>query len=556
MSGKAADTVAPVEHESLLAPGSMHNLVCFFWDLQKKGIRKDPCSRGTDCPYQHTYKDGYPVAPPPPGRYKAEAAEAADINRRNQMAARQSLQQTAEVDQRTYLANPAPTIDEVMKNLKTIPSNPLRPPYDPWKRENSICYFWANGACAKSDDQCRYIHSRDRRYAIAPAPSVCVHWLRNDCPDHECKNVHAYTPQEEVNHTPANAPKLQPSVNTIPLGPVLVPPILRRITESSLRSEQGRVKSVKFADDIPSFPDSPQELQHSEPGPPRRGEISGAASKPLCQYWAGSGQCIYGRGCYYRHEYQDGDGSFSVVAPTLMESTGEKGTTTRMPSGGDANSKLPAKQAIVTNSSDIDALPMDMDMDMDMEEPAAQISGEQGGDSSGATDLHSNQSSVSLSRLNFETFIPPHNVEHSPYQFFLMFPATQTAVEDLVHTWILRHHQESKIFSSRKEESWDDFTTSKKFKIGIVLVHEELILSLCEIPGIRDIAISSHSFDKRLTTFWCISENMGQMLATRLFPHGCAFLLTPSLLVAEPQKAYELLEVSPTILSLLLDDGG
>ena len=82
----------------------------------------------------------------------------------------------------------------------------------------------------------------------------------------------------------------------------------------------------------------------------------------------------------------------------------------------------------------------------------------------------------------------------------------------------------------------------------------DMTVQVCELPSLRHLL--APEIQSRNDTFWYIAEGVtknpmygsprgstqGQITATRLLPHGHAFLLTPSFLVAEPERAYGLLK--------------
>lgn len=159
-----------------------------------------------------------------------------------------------------------------------------------------------------------------------------------------------------------------------------------------------------------------------------------------------------------------------------------------------------------------------------------------------------------LHGLELKNLLPNCQAGQNPYNFFLMFPATAKQSEDFVTAWIKSANPESKIHSSRHEGSWNFFTQTPTIKLGVVLVHESAAPALEQLPSL--FAAVNRPLQMTLA-FWFVSDSdspyplfpsryseeppvMGRIRATRLFPRGCAFLVTPSFLVAEPQKAYDL----------------
>lgn len=121
-----------------------------------------------------------------------------------------------------------------------------------------------------------------------------------------------------------------------------------------------------------------------------------------------------------------------------------------------------------------------------------------------------------------------------------------------MRTLLSEQNKDSKIYDGNKAGSWDYFR--KTFSTGVVLVHEAATASLHLLPALFDV-ISTKAF-----SFWCISSGetlyppfpskcyqmdhstLGKISATRLFPQGVAMLLTPSLIVADPLRAYNMVK--------------
>lgn len=155
--------------------------------------------------------------------------------------------------------------------------------------------------------------------------------------------------------------------------------------------------------------------------------------------------------------------------------------------------------------------------------------------------------------LSVEHLIPylDKDQKKNPYNFYLLFPpnANETAV--FVTSWLQSSRPESRIFSSQTEGSWAYFV--RNFGLGVVLVHESFASEICSLPMLSDLI-----YKRSTVNFWYISDSsspypmfpsdyeldhpsLGKLNATRLFPHGATFLLTPSFIVAEPERTYALL---------------
>lgn len=152
--------------------------------------------------------------------------------------------------------------------------------------------------------------------------------------------------------------------------------------------------------------------------------------------------------------------------------------------------------------------------------------------------------------LNIKRLIPLSGCSQDPHKYFLLFPNTAKHISCFLATWIKEQIPQCKIYDSQKAGSWDFFR--KNFHTGVVLVHETAAADLYLLPDLFE------TLRKKDFSFWCISSgdtvyplypsqcygvdqsSLGQISATRLFPQGCAMLLTPSFLVAEPKRAYDL----------------
>ncbi|KAE9362742.1 hypothetical protein N431DRAFT_391230, partial [Stipitochalara longipes BDJ] len=140
-----------------------------------------------------------------------------------------------------------------------------------------------------------------------------------------------------------------------------------------------------------------------------------------------------------------------------------------------------------------------------------------------------------------------------PPNVYLLFPSTAAQTADFIISWLRSSNRSCKVYTSQSEGSWQYFTHTPEIDQGIVLVHESAAAQLYRLPNLYSVAAEKNF------AFWYISESsspyplfpstsyyfddstMGQLNAVRLFPHGCAFLLTPSFLVAEPHNALQVL---------------
>lgn len=155
--------------------------------------------------------------------------------------------------------------------------------------------------------------------------------------------------------------------------------------------------------------------------------------------------------------------------------------------------------------------------------------------------------------LDYKKLLPVIR-KQKPLYFFLLFPSTASQAADFIVSWLRSSNRSCKIYSSQSEGSWLYFIDNPEIHDGIVLVHESAAAEIHRLPNLYSAVV------KKNFTFWYLSESsspyplfpstsydfddatMGQLSAVRLFPHGCAFLLTPSFLLAEPHNAYQILK--------------
>ncbi|KAF4630761.1 hypothetical protein G7Y89_g7379 [Cudoniella acicularis] len=149
----------------------------------------------------------------------------------------------------------------------------------------------------------------------------------------------------------------------------------------------------------------------------------------------------------------------------------------------------------------------------------------------------------------------PHSEKHiKSCNFYFWFPSTARQTEMFMASWIHATHPEYRLYDSQKEGSWDFFLSSSKKEQGVVLIHESMATYLCKLPSLNKLLRSKVNN----LAYWHISDssspyplfpsshelndsNLGRITTTRLLPHGAVCFLTPSFVIAEPEKALELL---------------
>ncbi|CZT10504.1 uncharacterized protein RCO7_07499 [Rhynchosporium graminicola] len=160
-----------------------------------------------------------------------------------------------------------------------------------------------------------------------------------------------------------------------------------------------------------------------------------------------------------------------------------------------------------------------------------------------------------LHGLRLKNLLPPCSEKENPYNFFLLFPISEKQMLKYFSAWILASHAESKVFDSLAEGAWDCFVktyTTMKTPKAVIFVHESMAASLHQVPHLK------HVIKQGGIIWWNVSDstslyplfhsvysgpqtNVGRLKFTRLFPHGCAILLTPSFLIAEPEHSSTIL---------------
>ncbi|PVH80903.1 hypothetical protein DL98DRAFT_571518 [Cadophora sp. DSE1049] len=153
--------------------------------------------------------------------------------------------------------------------------------------------------------------------------------------------------------------------------------------------------------------------------------------------------------------------------------------------------------------------------------------------------------------VRLKNLLPVFPKGTNPFKFFLMFPSSEKLMAQYFSAWILASHSESQIFDSLSEGSWD-FYVQNTDGFGVVLIHESIAPSLHELPFLSrilkhagiviwNVSDSTSLYPLFPSTLCAPDPHVGRLRFTRLFPHGCAFLLTPSFIIAEPERSYEIL---------------
>ncbi|RDW95344.1 hypothetical protein BP5796_01107 [Coleophoma crateriformis] len=136
--------------------------------------------------------------------------------------------------------------------------------------------------------------------------------------------------------------------------------------------------------------------------------------------------------------------------------------------------------------------------------------------------------------------------------FYLIFPSTARSALAFLSTWLIAKKFDCKVLTSEQPGSWDWFLSYKDTP-KVVLIYESAISTLPRIPSLQKLLIDS----TQPTGFWYIDASLssdmplglsmkqkhtpGGMATRQILPvhgvRGGAILLTPSFLMAEPEKA-------------------
>lgn len=161
-----------------------------------------------------------------------------------------------------------------------------------------------------------------------------------------------------------------------------------------------------------------------------------------------------------------------------------------------------------------------------------------------------------MHNLSFKNLLPIFDEKNlktkNQHNFYLLFPSTANKTAESITSWLQASYFKTKVFSSQTEGSWEFFINN--VDLGVILVHESVASDVCLVPKLSDILQT-----KTEIVWWNISDSsppyplfpsnynlddssLGKIVATKLFPHGGTFLLTPSFIIAEPERTYSLLQ--------------
>ncbi|KAK6583590.1 hypothetical protein PZA11_003320 [Diplocarpon coronariae] len=153
--------------------------------------------------------------------------------------------------------------------------------------------------------------------------------------------------------------------------------------------------------------------------------------------------------------------------------------------------------------------------------------------------------------LRLNNLVPKYGKDQNPFKFYLLLPQSEEQSLDFFSAWIRASNPESQIFDCRTKGSWDFFLKNHE-GFGVILIHDSLVGTISQLPSVRkllmcpgivmwNVSDSTSLYPRFPSMSWEPESELGTIKFTRLFPHGCAFLLTPSFLVAEPELSHDLL---------------
>lgn len=137
------------------------------------------------------------------------------------------------------------------------------------------------------------------------------------------------------------------------------------------------------------------------------------------------------------------------------------------------------------------------------------------------------------------------------HYFYLIFPDSAINWYRALCCWLSSCKSDCKIYTSFDPGSWSAYLEKANSQCGVVIIHEAAVFNVRRLPSAAE-SLQTHNIQ-----YWCFSESMDNMQhirpgvsdgsrpaptpVSRIFPWGKAILLTPSFILSQPQKTYELL---------------
>lgn len=154
-----------------------------------------------------------------------------------------------------------------------------------------------------------------------------------------------------------------------------------------------------------------------------------------------------------------------------------------------------------------------------------------------------------LLNLRYDRLVAGPCEDHE-HHFYLIFPDAAGFWFRSMCLWLLACKPDCKIYTSFDPGSWSAFLEKASNQCGVVIIHEAAVSSVRRLPCVTE-SLQTHNIQ-----YWCFSESVEMQNIhhgasglehptptrfSRVFPWGKAILFTPSFIVSQPQKAYELL---------------
>ncbi|TPX09532.1 uncharacterized protein E0L32_009275 [Thyridium curvatum] len=128
-------------------------------------------------------------------------------------------------------------------------------------------------------------------------------------------------------------------------------------------------------------------------------------------------------------------------------------------------------------------------------------------------------------------------------RIYLAFSPSQIELLKQVGWWFRECAPTSHILSTSQSGSWTAFALMATEQQATIIVHAEVLGAIRRFPNIAQLLQSQLQHQ-----IWCLNESIEDTSRpsivglTQLFPCGTAVLVTPSFIVTEPRRAYELFD--------------
>ncbi|KIM99026.1 hypothetical protein OIDMADRAFT_166633, partial [Oidiodendron maius Zn] len=558
-----------------------HNAICYFWH------QRGTCSKGFSCGYIHSEDPSLPIVPAPNKRRSIN--EICFFWNKNGTCIKGA---------------DCSFVHDNSANLPLAPDPIIsRRDAQPWNERdpfNSICYFWHNtGTCVKGLE-CNYIHSHRDDLPVAPHPSdkaskPCKFWAVGDCYlGARCPYMHS--PRMPEAPAPVASPseyrksvsfatedcgpesdKVGPAQSK--KGPGPPPEEAEHIAVSTTMSAKVGVKATKISmeeyrkktDKILNHRVKEVVFGNNEPQSVVLdfGEIADGANQPWSRSFSEARSFKFRQIC----TAQDFEALYSIL-PRMVYWNGGLAT---IPADRVAMEKMETfsqrlqlcSGGVISVSEHFTILIYPSTEEWKMLATSGTFSPED------KVRHLIFQPSVAIKRIVAPKGEPPtlfrktlvrclHGLRYRQFlhtmkselihHFYLMFPTHANDTAAFFASWLLASDSRCKVYSSQIEGSWNFFVKSRDIRAGVVLIHESVIHCIADFPWLYSLLTPPVA--NTMFTFWCISDSnkkypifqsldtasLGQIAVTRIFPHGHAILLTPSFLVAEPEKANVLID--------------